>query len=272
MVYGAINECGEEWYTKMGRVFTAIKGRQINYNWLITDMESVPVPPQMVRSCNGRNYCWLTGEELTRIVQEDDGQWVWAVLSGFEKEIPLSKVLKYPKPYADGYRGFWENPLSIQHPLASVEIVPWDAGLTLFFSREEAAVRDFMAFFPYSEDLFRHNAERIARSCDKFLFRIEQIYSIRSVGTAVVGIVEKGSIGIGDTVSYGQEPGETMFACEVKAIHGKGSPEGGIGSVERATSDGACRCGCALVLDEMDSRKFFAGEYLFLPYGGSAAE
>ena len=88
MVYGAINECGEEWYTKMGRVFTAIKGRQINYNWLITDMESVPVPPQMVRSCNGRNYCWLTGEELTRIVQ-DSGSGLSC--PGLKKRFPFQR-------------------------------------------------------------------------------------------------------------------------------------------------------------------------------------
>ena len=95
----------------------------------------------------------VDGKNLSRIVHEDDGQWVWAVLSGFEKEIPLSEILKYPQPYADGYEGFWKTPLSIQHPLATIEIVPWDSSLTLFFSRQKDLVQDFLKFFPFSEDL-----------------------------------------------------------------------------------------------------------------------
>ena len=42
MVYGAINEKGERWYTQMGRVFDAIQNKQTEYNWLITDVECVP--------------------------------------------------------------------------------------------------------------------------------------------------------------------------------------------------------------------------------------
>lgn len=42
MVYGAINEEGERWYTQMGRVFDAIQNKQTEYNWLITDVECVP--------------------------------------------------------------------------------------------------------------------------------------------------------------------------------------------------------------------------------------
>lgn len=55
-------------------------------------------------------------------VAKEDFQWIWAALSGYEKDSPLSSVLQYPLPYADGYIRFWNNPLSIQHPLAAVEI------------------------------------------------------------------------------------------------------------------------------------------------------
>ena len=34
-----------------------------------------------------------------------------------------------------GYDGFWKNPVSIQHPLAELEIVAWDSTLTLLISR-----------------------------------------------------------------------------------------------------------------------------------------
>lgn len=156
MVYGAILEKGEPWYTKMGKVFDAIKDKQTEYNWLITDMDGVPA--KVEERCDGKEYCWLTGEELTQIVRADDGQWIWAVLSGFDKNISLPEVMNYPRPYADGYAGFWKNPLSIQHPLATIEIVPWDSSLTLFFSEKEELVKNFMEFFPLSEELSAINA------------------------------------------------------------------------------------------------------------------
>ena len=88
---------------------------------------------------------------------QTDIQWIWAVLSGFEKDIPLEKVLEYPYPEADGYPGFWHNPISMQHPLATIEIVPWDSGLTLFFSKEKELVDKFRAGYPQSEDLSVYN-------------------------------------------------------------------------------------------------------------------
>lgn len=157
MVYGAINEKGERYYTQMGRVFDAINDRQMEYNWLITEIAD-GAPPKIWERYNDDNYCWITGEELTKIVREQDVQWVWAVLSGFKKHISLSEILLYPHPGADGYGGFWRNPVSIQHPLATVEIVPWDSSLTLCISKNEGLVKDFLKFFSLSEDLSVYNA------------------------------------------------------------------------------------------------------------------
>ncbi len=154
MVYGAINEKGEPYYTQLGKVFDAIKNKQNYYNWLITDIDGVP---SEISVSSGIDYCWMSGEELTEVVRGNDSQWVWAVLSGFVKSVPLSEILKFTLPYADGYGRFWKNPLSIQHPLASIEIVPWDSSLTLFFSTQKELVDDFMKFFPLSEELSAYN-------------------------------------------------------------------------------------------------------------------
>ncbi len=156
MVYGAINEKGEHWYTQMGSIFDAIGNKQTDYNWLITDMDCGPY--KIAELYNDKNYCWLTGDKLSKLVREDDCQWVWAVLSGFDKDISLSEIMQYPQPYANGYKGFWKNPLSIQHPLATIEIVPWDSSLTLFFSKHADLVNDFLRFFPLSENLLTYNS------------------------------------------------------------------------------------------------------------------
>lgn len=104
----------------------------------------------------------------------------------------------------------------------------------------------------------------IPKPCQEFLFCIEHIFSIRNVGTAVAGTVLNGSAGIGDSVSFGRVPGEDVFRCKIKAINGKGSIDGSIGPVERATADGPCRYGCSLILDESDSQRFQTGAYLFI--------
>lgn len=102
------------------------------------------------------------------------------------------------------------------------------------------------------------------KPCEGFLFQIQHIFSIRNVGTALVGTVLNGSAGIGDTVSFGHVPGEVVFSRKIKAIDGKSSVDGDIGPVERATADGSCLYGCSLILDEPESQRFRVGGYLFI--------
>ena len=159
MVYGAINEKGEEFYTDMSRVFAAIRGKQRGCNWLITDFQGYPAD-QRISALFDREFCWISGEDLTDLVEKENFQWIFAVLSGFDKSVRLSEVLKYELPFADGYTGFWKKPLSIQHPLAKMEIVPWDSSLTLLFSREKEDVDNFLEFFPNAE-YFDDRLERV---------------------------------------------------------------------------------------------------------------
>lgn len=158
---GAILEKGEEYYTYLGKIFSTIKNVQQGYNWLITDCDccsqTISFQKQIFQY---NNYGWLSGEELTAMIRTEDFQWIWAVLSGFDKNITLEEVLKYDLPYADGYKGFWENPISIQHPLASIEIVAWDSSCTLFISKEDKITEDFRKGFPLSRDLSIYNKNK----------------------------------------------------------------------------------------------------------------
>lgn len=152
MVFGAINEKGEKYYTDLVRVFEAINNKQMDYNWLITDCVCYPQNPETVKKLD-QEYCWISGDELTDLVFEENFQWVWGVLSAFDKSVKLSEVLKYDLPYADGYIGFWKKPISIQHPMAQIEIVPFDSSCTLLFSRNEEIVDSFRNYFHFSEKL-----------------------------------------------------------------------------------------------------------------------
>ena len=152
MVFGAINEKGEEYYTDMVRVFEAINNRQMDYNWLITDCECFPEDPEIAEILN-QEYCWMSGEELTELVRKNNFQWIWAVLSGFEKSIDLSEILKYDLPECKDSYKMWEVPITIQHPLAQIEIVPFDSSGTILFSRNEEIVDAFRTYYQFSEEL-----------------------------------------------------------------------------------------------------------------------
>jgi hypothetical protein len=103
------------------------------------------------------DYTWLTGAELTKMVNAEDFQWIWAVLSGFPKNVTKEQAIMYDLPYANNYEGFWKNSISIQHPLAEVEIVPWDSSLVLIISKNDKIVDNFMNSMPLSEDLEIYN-------------------------------------------------------------------------------------------------------------------
>lgn len=157
---GVILKKGEQYYTDLSKLFTAINDVQKEYNWLVTDCVCYPQTKQFDELLSGE-YCWLSGKELTRMVEIENFQWIWAVLSGFEKNILLEEVLKFPLPFAEEYTGFWEKPISIQHPLASIEIVPCDSTFTLIISNEIKIISDFKKAFPLSEDLAFYNTNKL---------------------------------------------------------------------------------------------------------------
>lgn len=152
MVYGAINEKGERFYTDLRKLFGLIGNEQRNYNWLITECRC-NIDSKIETEVYDKGYCWINGDDLTSFVCENDIQWIFAVLSGFEKEMPLEKILEFPLPYADGNPDFWKAPITMQHPLATIEIVAWDSSSTLFFSTNKELAEAFRQGYPLSEDL-----------------------------------------------------------------------------------------------------------------------
>lgn len=161
MVFGAILEKGEQFYSHILGILQAVEPLHEPFNWLVTDCECYPNDP-MVGDMFSREYCFLSGAELCALLEQDDFQWVWGVFSAFAKDVPLEEILMHPLPYADHNPAFWKNPLTMQLPLAQIEIVAFDSSLTLFFSKEQSYVDRFRQAFPLSEDLREYN-EREAK-------------------------------------------------------------------------------------------------------------
>ena len=156
MIYGVIDRKNHKFYTYLSKVFQVINNAQNQYNWLITDWECYPKNKEIIQSLD-QKYCWLSGEELTNIVVKEDFQWIWGCLCGFQKDISPEEVLGYPLPLSEGYNGYYENPVSLQHPLSSVEIVPSDSSWTLIISKDKTIIDSYIKKYPKSEDLSAFN-------------------------------------------------------------------------------------------------------------------
>ena len=141
--------------SEIEKVFNCIKELK-NYNWLITDMECYTDDKNLLNFIDNK-YCWVHGKDLLKLLKIESSQWVWGVFSAFSKNIELNDVLKYEYPYADGYKGFWKNPLTIQHPLATLEFVIWDGNFILVISEDHKIISDIMKKNNNARDLELYN-------------------------------------------------------------------------------------------------------------------
>ncbi len=153
---GLILEKGEECFTLLKNIFDSINNIQKEYNWLVSGYECYPQNIEYSKKLSGE-YCWMTGDELTNVCKNEDCQWIWGVFSGFHKSVNKEDVLKNKLSQADGYTGFWQNPISIQHPLAEIEIVAWDSSLTIIISKDDNIIEEFRKKNLLAEDLEKYN-------------------------------------------------------------------------------------------------------------------
>lgn len=155
---GLILQKGQPWYTDMKTPFEKVSELSERYNWLVTNPETTYDKISLYRTFQ-RDVQWYAGPELKALLGQEKAQWIWGVFSGFPLDVRREEVLRYPPPYANGYTGFWQNPVTLQHPLAEVEITAWDGTLTLFISRNEQLLEKFAALYPACEDLETYNAQ-----------------------------------------------------------------------------------------------------------------
>ena len=159
-VYGAI-DCGSlRGYTMLRDLVPALADTFTRYNWLVTDCYCSK-DNAVAEADRREGYCWLTGRELVEFAERDDSQFIGAVFSGFPERVTLEQVLAHPLPVWES-PSFWYEPLTLQHPLSQVELVPWDSTYLLFLSRDKAAVDHFRRQFPKAGNLLEH-----IRTCRK---------------------------------------------------------------------------------------------------------
>jgi len=70
-------------HTDIKLIFDALEGRQREFNWLITEHECYCWPS--AKDIFNDGIVFLSGDELTNIVTETNIQFVWGILSAFDK-------------------------------------------------------------------------------------------------------------------------------------------------------------------------------------------
>lgn len=153
---GIVIDRGEKYYTFLQKIFVSMNHMQRNYNWLITSHECWP-RNEVYAEILSAEFCWMSGDKLTEMIAGEDFQWIWGVLSAFPKHIAKEAVLEYPLPEAEGCRRIWQNPVTMQHPLAEIEIVAWDSTLTVVISKEDRIVDRLRGHYVLAKDLKRYN-------------------------------------------------------------------------------------------------------------------
>lgn len=146
--------------TDLNDIFIAFDNKQNEYNWLISSYECNDYPSEKIPW--GEESAWISGKDLTNIVNKYEIQFIWGVLSAFSKDVKYSDVMKYPLPYADGNGKLWNEDVKLQHPLAEMEIVTWDSRLAILMTDEKEILEKFKKLYPHCVDIVTYR--RIIRN------------------------------------------------------------------------------------------------------------
>lgn len=127
-----ISKTDEYYYTDMLKVIKAIGGKNLDYNWLITEIET------STGDYFEDDYIILTNEELLDKLESKKIQWIWGTFSAIPKKYKQEEILKYNLP---GVENIDKKEIKPQHPLAEIEIIAYDSTFVQIIAKEEIAKR-----------------------------------------------------------------------------------------------------------------------------------
>jgi hypothetical protein len=160
MLKGAVFEQAEADYIYFNQVFLKMGSFYQQYNWLLTDYECFDYPSKKIPK--NERCIWLTGSELEEVIGQTQLPFIWGVFSAFHKNVKKEEVflnLSNNFPIAEGCE-VWRSAFRIQHPLAQIEMIAWEATYFIIVSKNEELIQHFRDSFPESEDLYEYNALR----------------------------------------------------------------------------------------------------------------
>ena len=100
--------------TNMYKLMKEFKIKELNYKWLITDIETNN------EEFSNKEFIIIKHQDLIKLLENNkDIQWIWAVFSAIPSKYSDDEILKYKFPYIIENENINHT---IQHPLAEIEI------------------------------------------------------------------------------------------------------------------------------------------------------
>lgn len=129
-----ISKGEDDYYTDILKVVNAIGGRSLNYNWLITEIET------STGDYFYEEYVILSNDELLDNLENKEIQWIWGTFSAIPKKYKQEEILKYNLP---GVENIDKKEIKIQHPLAEIEIIAYDSTFVQLIAKNKTIAEKF---------------------------------------------------------------------------------------------------------------------------------
>ena len=129
-----ISKGEDDYYTDILKVVNAIGGRSLNYNWLITEIET------STGDYFYEEYVILSNDELLDNLENKEIQWIWGTFSAIPKKYKQEEILKYNLP---GVENIDKKEIKIEHPLAEIEIIAYDSTFVQLIAKNKTIAEKF---------------------------------------------------------------------------------------------------------------------------------
>ena len=149
-VWGARLERDGQYHTSLKRVFDALEGRQIVFDFLLLGVEAYPLEHEEFEAVN-QTPRWISGAELTRMVETEDFQWVWGALLAYPEGCGRAEVLEQVRalcPPGPPDEESWGVRRQFEKTGAIFLILAADSSLTELVSEDRGLIDLFCAHEP----------------------------------------------------------------------------------------------------------------------------
>lgn len=133
-----ISKGEDDYYTDILKVVNAIGGRSLNYNWLITEIET------STGDYFNDEYVIVSNDELLDNLENKEIQWIWGTFSAIPKKYKQEEILKYNLP---GVENIDKKEIKIQHPLAEIEIIAYDSTFVQLIAKDKTIAEKFKKLY-----------------------------------------------------------------------------------------------------------------------------
>lgn len=133
-----ISKGEDDYYTDILKVVNAIGGRNLDYNWLITEIET------STGDYFNDEYVIVSNDELLDNLENKEIQWIWGTFYANPKKYKQEEILKYNLP---GVENIDKKEIKIQHPLAEIEIIAYDSTFVQLIAKDKTIAEKFKKLY-----------------------------------------------------------------------------------------------------------------------------